>query len=673
MKKKILMFAVMCLGICNAQNKQVRERVEELQESIDGLEQIDKMYDVQLVIKPGDSDFDEHDTFAFTKSVKPKDYKNVVALMQEKKIRQKILAPYSVLAISDTDMFDWAAMLGVDNFFFDEHPEYIPKLSLATVYFADGTSKSAKELLVPDQKALFDEKGTFDDEFFVIKSTKSVVAIDYYVSLKSTQVETLVFNPNKSENTLQNETVRLKSWSGKEVGFQFPENVYKNILGIDAVYKDKFLSEKGSNSTSLPPLAKRKQLQALSTFYVETVKKANKNTFKNVKELDDYLVKNQPELDTLTPNDVLKNYYFSGPPSEIRMYFPKKETLQIDQLVKNERTEEYGNPKDRKVAADFKTQKLGVMNAQGEWLVKPEYEYLYNNNDYFFSARKDSLDQDSYFWLSEKGDKWQKIEDIQIYRSDIHGDFLMVEKGTNGPKGLFNIKTGKLVIPTVNDNIYEKNGLFIVEYQENTLVLDANAKTILEGKYKSVRIDPPFIYVLPQNGDNFNGYQVYNYQGKNISSDFLSDGGWDAGSDMTLVYKKGKGEYERHYYYINTNGQVVITVDPNKYERAERFTNNRALWKEKDGNYGFVNEKGKIVIPFDLIEAGEFRGKYAVVKREIPGKGVWIGLIDANGKPHTQFEQWPYYIHYNEKEKIWNYTINDTTTYDGDGNLLPKK
>lgn len=675
MKIKMALLLMVCSFTSFGQNKEVKERIEDLQESIDGIAQLDKMYDIQLIIKPGETTFDESDDFAFTKSVKPKEYAEVAKVLSSKSFGQEIMPPYSLLQIKDTDEFDWVAMLGVDNFFFDKHPRYKPVLTLSKVYFEDGTSKKADELLVANAAELLkDDNSSFNDAYFLIKSTKRVASIEYYLAMEVTQHESVVFTPQKTDYVINNQNVSLKSWSGKEVGFLFTEDNLNQLLGMDAVYKNgKFLDEKGSNSSSLPPLSKRKQFQELSKFYAETIKSAQKNNFKTVKELDDYILKNHPKMDTITPNNVLKNFYFSGPPSEIRMYFAKETSFKGNELIKNNRFSGYANMDKRVVATDFKTQKKGIVNLQGEWLVKPEYDNIYNQNDYFFTARKNENDEGAYYWLSDDGKKWENIGNIEPYRQTVYGDFVVVEKGTNGPKGIFNIKTGQMVIPTVNDNIYVDHNLFVVDHKDETIILDENTKTILAGNYKSIRIDAPFIYVLPPNANNFSGYQVYNYKGKNISENYLSDGGYEAGSNMVLVYKKGKGEYERNYFYLNTNGDVVITVDPNKYEKAERFRNSRALLKEKDGYFGFINEKGKTIIPFDLIEADEFRGKYAIVKRKVTEDKVWVGLIDENGKPHKEFIGWPYYMGYDDRTDSYFYNIDDKTIYDGDGNLVKEK
>lgn len=674
MIKKVLVFVVACSFSGFGQNKEVKERINDLQESIDGLEQIDNMYDLKLIIKPGDSEFDENDSYAFTKSVKPQESSQIITQLNQRFFYQDIIAPYSILRIQDSDSFDWIRMLGVDNFFFHDHPDYKPVFTLLKVYFLDGTSKTAKEILVPNQaEVLNDDKSSFNDEYFLINSTKFVTSIEYSVSMKGTQVETLKFSPDKTENVLNNQTIRVINWSGKEVGFQFPDNAFKELLGMDAVYKNgKFLNEKGSNSTTLPPKTKRKQLQNLSKFYAETIQLAKKNNFKTVKDLDDYIIKNHPEVDTITPNDVLKNFYFSGPPSEIHLYFPKEAKPSENEIVKNERFAGYGRIDKRVVAADFKTRKQGVMNLQGEWLVKPDYEYISNLNDYFFTAKKENENNGSYFWLSDDGKQWKNMYNIEPYRNEVYGDFVVVEKDVNGPKGIINIKTGEMVMPTIYNNIYVEENLFVVDNEEELILLDEKANKIISGNYKSIRINKPFIYLLPLNGNNFNGYQVFNYKGQNISTNFLSDGGYESGSDLVLVYKKGKGEYERNYFYLNTKGDVVITVDPAKYERAERFTNDRALWKTKDGMYGFVDTKGKTVIPFDYIDASEFRGKYALIKRKISDGNIWIGLIDEKGKPHTEFKQWPYYIGYSENDKTWIYNLDDKTVYDGEGNLIKR-
>lgn len=655
-----------------AQPRQIKERILELEESSEELDLIDKMYDVRLTIQPEDVPFNEDDDFAFTKSVKLKSGREVQDALKSKDIYQDIIAPYSVLRIGDTDLFDWNSMMGVGNFFFDEHPDYMPKLILKKVYFADGTVLTANEVLVEKHEEILGEDNSrLNDEFFLIKSAKSVESVEYEVVLKNMGLKTAVFTTDQTEQLVNGASVSVTTWKGKEIGFLFPEHLYRQLTGLDAVYKDgRFLSEKGSNTSSLPPRSKRKQLQHLSNFYKETIKKAEKKEFTDIKSLEDYLLKNLPEIDTVTPNDVLKNYYFSGPPSEIRMYFPESTANTEPLTIKNSRIHSRGVVFKREIATDFESGKQGVMDSQGNWIVKPVYERIYNQNDYFFLVQQQEDGPSSYHWLSEKGDRWVDLKNIEIYRNELYGSYLLVEDGTNGPKGIFNVANGLMVVPPENDNIYVENNLFVIRNNDEITILDADAQKILTGVFESVRIDDPFIYMLPKDANAFSGYQIYNKKGKNITGQFLCDGGWESGSNLVLVYKKGKEEYERHYFFLDTEGRVAITIDPEKYVQAERFRNNRALLKDKNGMYGYMDEKGAVAIPFAFTDASEFRGKYALAKQKMPSGAIWIGLVDERGKQQKQFEEWPYYIGFSDRENTWIYQLNSGLRYDEDGNRM---
>lgn len=661
-----------CSFTAFAQPGKIKERIIELKESAEELDLIDKMYDVRLTIQPEEVPFNEEDDFAFTKSVKLKSGQDVQEALKSRNVYQDIMAPYSILRIGDTDLFDWNSMMGVGNFFFDEHPDYMPKLILKKVFFADGTVQTAKEVLVEKpEEILGEDNSRLNDEFFLIKSAKSVESVEYEVVLKNAGVKTAVFTKDQTEQVVNGATISIKSWNGKEVGFLFPEHLYRQLTGLDALYKDgRFLNEKGSNTSSLPPKSKRKQLQNLSGFYKETIKKAEKKEFADIRSLEEYLQKNLPEIDTLTPNDVLKNYYFSGPPSEIRMYFPEGTTSNDPLTIKNSRIHSRGIVLKREIATDFESGKQGVMDGKGNWVVKPLYERIYNQNDYFFLVQQTEDGPSSYHWLNEKGDRWVDLKNIEIYRNELYGDYLVVENGTNGPKGIFNVVNGVMVIPAENDNIYVEENLFVIRNKDEITILDEAAQKVLSGIFESVRIDDPFIYMLPKGANSFSGYQIYNKKGKNITGQFLCDGGWESGSNLVLVYKKGREEYERHYFFLDAEGQVVITVDPDKYVQAERFRNNRALLKDKKGMYGYIDEKGAVAIPFVFTDASEFRGKYALVKQKMPSGALWIGLVDQQGKQQRQFEEWPYYIGFSDRENTWIYQLHSGLRYDEEGNRI---
>lgn len=75
--------------------------------------------------------------------------------------------------------------------------------------------------------------------------------------------------------------------------------------------------------------------------------------------------------------------------------------------------------------------------------------------------------------------------------------------------------------------------------------------------------------------------------------------------------------------YLNLKGKVVI---PFKYDYAEEFREGLAK-VEKNGKYGFINKKGKVVVPIKYEEVRGFQRGIAAVKKN----GKW-GFVNKRGK-----------------------------------------
>ena len=102
------------------------------------------------------------------------------------------------------------------------------------------------------------------------------------------------------------------------------------------------------------------------------------------------------------------------------------------------------------------------------------------------------------------------------------------------------------------------------------------------------------------------------------------DTGLNFSEGLALVWK------ERKCGYIDTNGNEVIPLTDKYYGR--NFSDGMAMVRNDEGKYGFIDKKGKLVIPmsFDVGEGGEtseFHEGFAVIC-----KNEKYGYIDKSGK-----------------------------------------
>lgn len=119
-----------------------------------------------------------------------------------------------------------------------------------------------------------------------------------------------------------------------------------------------------------------------------------------------------------------------------------------------------------------------------------------------------------------------------------------------------------------------------------------------------------------------NGYSVVvTEKGKILPGEYLRINEFK--EDLSSVKSK-----DNKYGFIDRNGKIVI---PFEYEDAGNFAEGFAPVK-KDGKWGYISRSGELKIPFDFDEASDFSEEYAVVSQN--GKA---GFIDKNGVSPTGF------------------------------------
>lgn len=106
-------------------------------------------------------------------------------------------------------------------------------------------------------------------------------------------------------------------------------------------------------------------------------------------------------------------------------------------------------------------------------------------------------------------------------------------------------------------------------------------------------------------------------------------GGYDVtepfSEGLACVNKRYSDDYYDSYWgFIDNKGKVII---PLIYNFAGSFKDGLAFVRAKDGGYGFIDKKGTVVIPLQYDYASSFKESLAYVK-----KGLYVGFIDKTGK-----------------------------------------
>ncbi|MFN0293691.1 WG repeat-containing protein [Pedobacter helvus] len=259
----------------------------------------------------------------------------------------------------------------------------------------------------------------------------------------------------------------------------------------------------------------------------------------------------------------------------------------------------------------------------------------------------------------------------RFYRNEpILNKYYAIEDGINGPKGLLEIKTNKVVIEPTLDNITEKGNFIVLrDHQDMNTIVNKDLHKVLGVAGYNYKIHNDFIflskpYTSKQKFANYSilssTHDIYNAAGQKINKeDYVVDAYDYFGMDSLLLVQNKFGKK----LFINTKGDIVI--DGSKYYIVNPFSCGLAPVKNAEGNWGYINTKGIVVIPFMYNEAKNFSKISAMVKTD-----GGYQLIDHQNRVIKKFAQG--FSSYSVKKDAENleYRNYDKRTYNSKGEVV---
>ena len=284
---------------------------------------------------------------------------------------------------------------------------------------------------------------------------------------------------------------------------------------------------------------------------------------------------------------------------------------------------------------DKETSYYGVLNKRGEALLNINYDsiYFYDN---FLAASIDKSGQRDWHLFDQNGER------IGVYSYSSlkpYGKLFMALR--NGKAGLLN-KMGEEISPFLYDEIKEaKNGLSVVSYQGRKGLIDQQGHWVITPYNDSINVDKRRIYleqgtqkklvefnghVSTRTNDSLRllsrGYTLYSDDGLalfNYKNERLLEPSYDSISNVNdNLYKLYRDN--RTFFYRPSDG-ADFELDP-EIDEILNYAEGYVKFK-KDGQFGFVDETGKLRIANRYQEAQDFSEGFAAVKLI----GNW-GFID---------------------------------------------
>lgn len=309
-------------------------------------------------------------------------------------------------------------------------------------------------------------------------------------------------------------------------------------------------------------------------------------------------------------------------------------------------------------------EKCGMIDKTGKIIIPFQYQHLgYFNQEGItsFGIRKG----DDFFQglINKEGKEVLKPEYISV-DPVINTDFFSLVKGKwDAPLyGLANAK-GELIVPAIYERyeFYEEEKIFVLSDEENVGVVNHKGKIIVpfdvayvsplqEGKFfvgklidgkqrfglvdTEGRVILPFEYTSQDDFDqglarvckstNYDAWGLIDKDGKEVvpcEFDYI----YPFSEDLA-AFKDKKGNYG----FLDRNGKVALDLGT-KYSDVQYFSDGYAPVK-KGEKWGYIDKKGKLVIPAKFDEVDDFiRGLARIYVTDAYGNRT-IGMINKKGK-----------------------------------------
>ncbi|WP_335693712.1 WG repeat-containing protein [Neobacillus drentensis] len=266
---------------------------------------------------------------------------------------------------------------------------------------------------------------------------------------------------------------------------------------------------------------------------------------------------------------------------------------------------------------------LQSMDIDGDGIQEIFGVYRLNRQPYLF-VLKQFFGQFRYYYPLPSEVEQKAIRALSISReSRAVYQFPVVRKEIGGNKWGYMDAKGNWILPANYDHAedFQENGLAIVGLMDKSGVINSRGYFIVQPKYDTIN---PFSEGRAVVNDA-QGFKVINENGKEITE--------KAYSIIIGEYKEGRvraveidanGEYL--YGYLNKRGKEVI---PLIYKNASDFEQGKAIVKTKEDSFQLIDLTGKVLQSYPYAYVANYGQGLLAFKNSTEGK---LGYIDEQGK-----------------------------------------
>lgn len=520
------------------------------------------------------------------------------------------------------------------------------------IYYANGTIEE------PHTRFSLSENYTIDNAKFV-DSLEVEVIINFPTNIE--KISLSKENPTFGEG---NNITQLTSMKGSEANIILSQDVYNNLVTIQA--KDKkgrvsdYISKSYSSRYSPETSAYFQKIGKLSSVIIKNIDDSIYNSLDDLKkDIFDKFSIDIPEDDQSSTVWV----QFKNTISQVNiLYATQMDSVKIFTTVVNRDLSETKIP--YYCVSDPETYKYGIIDNSGDWIIAPHYDVLQPYDSLFFKGYKDSENEN---YLTYKLDLPTKtLNPYKYYIRDINSNnYYLISESIDSIKVGIMDKNENIIIPVSKEWIYIfSDSLFAV--QDSLVGLsDKTGKVLLPEIYSKIYLVDGFIYAIIDT-DSSSITRIFDTDIHQITKDnWNAETQFSDHSNLVLVRDENLSRF-----YINKQGDVVIPPS-NDYIFSDEFWSGTTTIYTVDYNYngvrkyGYMDDKGNIIIEPQYDTVLPFQGGYAYVEKD--GKAM---LVD---KSNTIFKKLPSTLYswggaLENDPSSTRYYLENNKVFDGYGN-----
>ncbi|MEH7116647.1 WG repeat-containing protein [Neobacillus vireti] len=248
--------------------------------------------------------------------------------------------------------------------------------------------------------------------------------------------------------------------------------------------------------------------------------------------------------------------------------------------------------------------------------------YRYNNQPYLFVFKNPIGSYLSYFPVSKAVNKRAVRVLKEFFDTRAIYLFPAPVREIGGKKWGYIDAKGKFVLPPIYGQAadFQDNGIAVVGLKDKYGVIDEKGYFIVKPKYDTIQFFSEGRSVV----NDREGFKVIDESGKEITE--------KAYAFISPEYKEGRVEAAETdaqgnylYGYLNKRGKVVIPIS---YETASEFIEGRALVKAHGGQYQMINLTGEILHSYPYSWVGNYGQGLLSFKKS--NEGLY-GYMDGEG------------------------------------------